>query len=212
MSLIPARFSKDDVAIESEETVFQGFLRMARYQLKHRMFKGGWSQGLSRELYVANEAAAGILYDPVSDSIALIEQFRIGALKSETGPWCLEVVAGIMEPGESADELMLREISEEAGIDSAELIPITTYYSTPGVCAEKIHVYCALCDLSNAGGNFGLESESEDILLHVFKAEDVFANMLNDRTNNAATLIALLWLQLNRPKLLNRTTNRSGGE
>lgn len=196
-TLKTSEFSKADVKVVKKDTLFHGFFRMLRIQVQHRLFGGGWSEDISRELFERGEAAAAVLYDPKHHLIGLVEQFRIGALDSEFGPWCLEVVAGMVEEGESVDDLILREIKEEANIDEAKLIPISSYYSTPGGCSEKIHLYCGLCDLSNAGGVFGLDDENEDIRFQTFEPELVFAHMLNARTNNAATLIGLQWLQLN---------------
>ncbi len=193
-------FGETDYDVVEEETVFQGFFRMVKVKVRHKLFSGGWTNEISREIFCRGDAAAAILYDPKLDKIGLIEQFRIGALDSKLGPWCLEVVAGMIEEGETPEALIRREIKEEAGIDDAELIFITSYYSTPGGCNEKIDLFCALCDLSAAEGVFGLEEENEDIRLHVINADDVFASMLSNRTNNAATLIGLQWLQFNRAR------------
>ncbi|PCK01461.1 MAG: ADP-ribose diphosphatase [Alteromonadaceae bacterium] len=195
------KFSLKDVDIIERDTVFQGFTRLTKLLLRHRLFSGAWGQTIEREVFVRGDACAAILYDPKSDVIGFIEQFRIGTLESEFGPWCLEVVAGMVEEGESPEQVITRELKEEAGIDSAELIHITSYYSTPGACSEKIHLFCAVCDLENREGVFGLEEENEDILLHSYPSEEVFAVMFNSRLNNAATLIGLQWLQLHRSNL-----------
>ena len=166
------------------------------------MFKGGWSGEIEREVFTKTEASAAVLYDPKNDLIALIEQFRAGAVESEYGPWCLEVVAGMLEPGENPEKLIVREIKEEADLVPDKLHKITAYYSTPGACNEKIHLYCAECDLSQSGGVHGLESENEDILLSVFDAQEVLGAMLNSRMNNAATLLSLQWLAMNREQLI----------
>ncbi|MFL0803827.1 MAG: NUDIX domain-containing protein [Agarilytica sp.] len=201
MSLDKAQFSIEDVNVESDEVVFDGFFQMREVGLTHRLFQGGWSAPMKREVFYRGDASAAVLYDPKRDLIGLVEQFRIGAMRSEYSPWCLEVVAGMMEAGETAESLIRRELEEEAGISEAELVHITSYYSTPGGCSEKIHLYCALCDLSEAGGVHGLDHENEDILLQVFPAEEVFAVMLDSRMNNAATLLGLQWLQINRKSL-----------
>lgn len=195
------RFNQADVELVSEEPIFKGFFTLNKQRFRHRRFNGGWSGVFEREMLLKPDAAGAILYDPKNDLIGLIEQFRAGAMESEFGPWCLEVVAGMTEAGEPIIDLMQREIEEEAGLTNATLIPITQYYSTPGASNEKIHLFCALVDLSEAGGIHGLEEEHEDILFTVYPCEEVFAAMLNSRMNNAATLIALLWLQLNRPNL-----------
>ncbi len=201
MPLRKSEFSGHDVELLKEETLFQGFARLVRYGLRHRLFRGGWSLPLERELLVRREACAAILYDPAHDLIGLVEQFRIGALKSEYGPWCLEVVAGLVDPGETPDQVIKREIEEEAGITEVEVAFITSYYTTPGACNEKVHLYSGLCDLRQAGGIFGLDHENEDIRLHIIPADDVFAAMFSSRLNNASTLIGLQWLQANRASL-----------
>ena len=201
MSLKESQFNRQDIEILSEQTVFNGFFKMVKLRLKHRLFGGGWTEEMSREIFKRGNAAAAILYDPEHDLIGLIEQFRSGAIDSEFGPWCLETVAGMTEEGETPEQVIRRELVEEAGIETAELKLISHYYSTPGGCSEKISLYCALCDLSDAEGYFGLADEHEDIRLHVFSAEEVFAVMLNSRANNAATIIGLQWVQLNRELL-----------
>ena len=198
---IESVFTQDDVMVITEKKVWDGFFKMYDIRLQHKLFAGGWSPEISRELFHRGRAAACVLYDPRHDLIGLIDQFRVGALDSEYGPWCLEVVAGMLEEGETPEQLVKRELEEEAGVKSANLIPITSYFSTPGGCSEKIFLFCALCDLSNSGGSHGLDAENEDIYLHVFPADKVFDVMLNSRMNNAATLIGLLWLKLNRENL-----------
>ena len=197
-----AQFQRADVDIISEKTGFDGFFKLAVTRLRHRLFRGGWSAEIEREMFVKTEAAAAVLYDPANDLIGLVEQFRAGALDSEYGPWCLEVVAGMLELGEHPDDLILREIEEEAGLVPSALHKITSYYSTPGACNEKIHLYCAEVDLLAAGGFYGLDSENEDIQFSVYPALDVLAAMLNSRMNNAATLLGLQWLAMNRERLV----------
>lgn len=201
MPLKKPEFGGDAIEILKEETLFQGFARLVRYRLRHRLFRGGWTLPLERELLVRREACAAILYDPEHDLVGLVEQFRVGALQSEYGPWCLEVVAGLVDPGETPDQVIKREIHEEAGITEVEVVLITSYYTTPGACNEKIYLYSGLCNLSEAGGIFGLDHENEDIRLHSIPAEEALAAMFSSRLNNASTLIGLQWLQANRVRL-----------
>lgn len=196
-----ASLGADDVEVVERRNAFRGFFKLDVLKLKHKLFRGGWSGEIEREVFTKTEAAACVLYDPKRDLIGLIEQFRAGALESPYGPWCLEVVAGMIEPGETPEALITREIHEEAGLTPDKLHKITAYYSTPGACNELIHLYCAECDLDGVGGIHGLASENEDILFSVFPADEVFAAMLNSRMNNAATLLALQWLQYHRSSL-----------
>lgn len=201
MPKTPAEFHLQDIDILERETVYQGFFKMEKIQLKHKLFAGGWSPTLSRELFVRGDAVAAVLYDPDRDLIGLVEQFRAGAIDEPDGPWCLEVVAGMFGENETPEEVIYRELMEEANIKPERLIPICRYLSTPGGCNERIHLYCAVGKLDNAEGIFGLDSEGEDIRFRVFAAEQVFDAMLESRMNNAATLIGLQWLQINRASI-----------
>ncbi len=191
-------FTAADADVISRETVYKGFFKVDKLTLRHRYFKGGWSQPVSRELFVRGDAVAAIIYDPCKHLVGLVEQFRVGALRGGENPWCIEVVAGMFEPGETAEDVILRELQEEADFIPQKLIPITRYYSSPGGTDESVYLYCALGDLEGAGGIFGVDHENEDIRFSVFDVEQVFSAMLTGRFNNAATLIALQWLQANR--------------
>lgn len=201
MDLKRSPFDPSAVEVVQRETVFSGFFKLLKLQLRHRLFGGGWSPLIERELFYKSAAAAAVIYDPVNDLIGLVEQFRVGMLDSESGAWSLEGVAGMVEVGESPEALIRRELREEAGIDPVALRYIAGFYATPGSCNEYTHLYCAVCDLSGGGGLFGLEDEGEDIRFNVFPALQVFDAMLQSRANNGATLIGLQWLQLHRQSL-----------
>ena len=194
-------FGRDDVEVIRSEELYKRFFRVEKIFLRHKLFNGGWGKEIGREIFWRGEAVAVVLYDPVRDAIGMIEQFRIGALGEPNGPWCYEVVAGMVEKGEAPEEVAYRELREEADITPYKLEYICNFLSSPGGSDEKLHLYCGLCDLNNAGGIYGLPEEGEDIRLHVFPADEVFAELLKGRFNNAAALICLQWLQLNRERL-----------
>jgi len=197
----PPKFSRNDVEIIRREEMYQRFFRVEKVFLRHKLFNGGWGKEIGREIFLRGEAVAVVLYDPVHDTIGMVEQFRIGALDESAGPWCYEVVAGMLEAGELPEAVARRELIEEANVEPYAMEYICNYLSSPGGSDEKLHLYCGLCDLSNAGGVYGLPEEGEDIRVHVLAADEVFAELLNGRFNNAAALICLQWLQLNRSRL-----------
>lgn len=195
------KFTRADVEIIRREEMYKRFFRVEKVFLRHKLFDGGWGQEIGRELFVRGEAVAVVLYDPVRDLIGMVEQFRVGALDEPNGPWCYEVVAGMLEQGELPEDVARRELMEEANVEPYALEYICNYLSSPGGCNEKLHLYCGLCDLQHAGGVFGLAEEGEDIRVHVFSAEEVFCALFDGAFNNAAALICLQWLQLNRMRL-----------
>ncbi|WP_039916599.1 NUDIX domain-containing protein [Cellvibrio mixtus] len=195
------QFTNTDVEIIRREEMYKRFFRVEKLFLRHKLFNGEWSGEIGRELFVRGEAVAVVLYDPHRDLIGIVEQFRVGALAEPNGPWCYEVVAGMLEEGELPEDVARRELREEANVEPYALEYICNYLSSPGGCDEKLHLYCGLCDLSQAGGVYGLPEEGEDIRVHVFAAHEVFAGLYSGAFNNAAALICLQWLQLNRSRL-----------
>ena len=191
-----AFFGNDDVEVLAVETGYKGFFRINRYRLRHKLFAGGWSANLTRELFERGHAAAMLPYDPVRDQIVLLEQFRVGALGSDNSPWLLEMVAGMIEPGESASEVIVREAEEEAGLVVGRSRFALSYLVSPGGTSERIHVYVGEVDSRKATGLHGLAEEGEDIRLHVVSREQAYRWVEEGRIDNAATVIALQWLQL----------------
>lgn len=195
-------FTNKDVEVLERQTVFQGFFRMIRVRLRYRLFAGGWSGPIERELFERDPCVGVLLYDPKQGLVGLTEQFRIGVLGAEQSPWLYEVVAGMAEPGESLEEVVRREVLEEAGIETGELVPICDYWVSPGGSSERMYLFCALVDLADAGGLFGLDHEGEDIRLHVLPEQQVFEWLDQGVCNNAATTICLMWLRNHRQQFL----------
>jgi ADP-ribose diphosphatase len=189
-------FSPEDVAVEKESLLYKGFYKMLGYQLKHRLFGGGWGKLISRELFWRPQAVGVLVYDPAHDLVAMVEQFRIGALDHPVSPWLLEVVAGLVEPGETLEEVAHRELREEAGLVVSRLIPIHDILLSPGGSNERIALYCGVADLRNKGGIFGLPEEGEDILLHVVSRQQAMQALNAGKCDNAPLTIALQWLAL----------------
>lgn len=125
-------FSQQDVQILRREPGFRGFYQVDVLTLRHRLFAGGWGPELRRELFVRRDAVCVLPYDPWEDAVVLVEQMRVGALDKRASPWMLELVAGLFDEGESAEEVARREAQEEAGLELRELIPITRYFPSPG--------------------------------------------------------------------------------
>ncbi|MDE0786173.1 MAG: NUDIX domain-containing protein [Porticoccaceae bacterium] len=195
------QFSQSDVRIESRETVFQGFFRVSRFTLSHRLFRGGWSRPIKREIFQRVAAVGVLLYDPANQLIGLVEQFRVGALDDNQGPWQYEVVAGMIEQGETPIDVAHREIQEEAGLTVKELIPICEYLVSAGATNEKMHMFCGLADLQDKKGVFGLDTENEDILLHIWSYEEAMQALADGVLNSAAVTISLQWLELRHKNL-----------
>lgn len=189
---------KHDYELLKREVLYQGIFTLARYHVRHRNFEGDWSQTYSREILERKSAAAILPYDPILDRIVLIEQFRAGAIAHPESPWLIEIVAGIFDADETPEELVKREAIEEAGCQILDLFPITNYFVSPGGSTEHIHVFCGRVDASAVGGTYGLANENEDIRAFTLSVDEAYQWFQEGKIANAPTIIALLWLQLNR--------------
>ncbi len=200
------KFDQQDVVLLSKETVFKGFFSLNVYRFKHKLFNGGWSDEVKREVFERGDAVIVLPYDPLTDEVVLIEQIRIPVLGKTKSPWMLELVAGMIEAGETSESVACRELVEEVGVEAKQMSKISTYFSSPGGTSEQCEFFWAEIDASQAHGVHGLDHENEDIHVHVFSREHAF-KLVNDGTiNNASTVIGLQWLELNYKKLLELRT------
>ena len=193
--------ARTDVEIFEKTICFEGFFRLERYRLRHRFFNGDWSPQLVRELFERGHAAAVLPYDPVRDEIILIEQFRVGALSAKDGPWLLEIVAGMIESSETAEQVAKRESVEEAGCIITDLIPLYHYFVSPGGTTERLALFCGRVDATNAGGIHGAVEENEDIKVHVIPLNSALTLLTTGKINSASAIIALQWVILNREQV-----------
>ncbi|WP_082880402.1 NUDIX domain-containing protein, partial [Oleiphilus sp. HI0128] len=146
-------------------------------------------------------ATCVIPYDPMEDKVVLLEQFRPGAILEDQSPWLLELVAGMNDEGEHPENVARREAQEEARLELGELEKICEYLVSPGGTTEKVYLYCAKVSVQGVGGVFGLAEEDEDIKVHCLDFEAAYKLVENGTINNAAAIMGLQWLALNRERL-----------
>lgn len=200
-----AGYGKSDFAVLKDEVLADSFYQLREVTVRHKTFAGD-EITIKRDLFKRPSAVGVLLYDVVLDAVVLVEQFRIGALSEPQGPWMLEIVAGIVEPGEEIEEVAARECYEESGLQVQSLEHLYTFSPSPGGSEENVDLFCALVDSSNAGGVHGLAAEGEDIKVHVFDAQDALNMLSTGQINNSFAIIALQWLALNRQRLQQRSS------
>jgi ADP-ribose pyrophosphatase len=194
----------ETVELVGHEVVFQGFFKVGRYFFRHGRFQGGQSAVLRREVFERGHAAAVLPYDPQRDEVVLIRQFRPGAYVAGRHAWTWEVVAGILKPGESPEDLGRREAVEEANLEIGEMIAMHDVVISPGACSETCAIFLGRVDTAKAGGVFGLESEGENILVKVMPYAEARAMLDRDEIGNAIGVLALQWLALHRDEVRQR--------
>lgn len=202
-------FEQSDVEIVDDELAFNGFFKLRRLKLKHKLFQGGDSLVFERELCVRGDAVGVLLFDPVLNKFAMVEQIRIGVLGRKQSPWLLELVAGMLDKeGEDKQEVAIRETQEEAGLSIDVLEPMLEYFCSPGGSTEFFSLFCGKVDLCNVqGGVFGVDNENENIKLHILDVDEVLALLASGTINNAMTVIALQWFIIHQEQLRQQWLN-----
>lgn len=125
---------------------------MELYRFRHRLFNGEMSGEIKREIFERGHAAVLLPYDPVRDEVVLVEQVRIAAYDTSETPWLLEMVAGMIEEGESVEDVARREAGrgghggwpDEAGV---ELL------ASPGGTTERSSIMVGEVDATTAEGS-----------------------------------------------------------
>ncbi len=191
------QFTAKDIEMFSQKTLYQGFFRVDEYRFKHKLFRGGWSEVITREVFERGHAVVVLPYDPLQDKVILIEQIRIPVANVTKQPWLMELVAGMIDKEESSEQVAVRELKEEAGLTALKLEYINNYFSSPGGSSERFDFFWAQVNADEASGIHGLSDEGEDIKVHVISREEAYQAVCDGRINNASTVIGLQWLQLN---------------
>ncbi|MBK5932849.1 nudix-type nucleoside diphosphatase (YffH/AdpP family) [Rhodovulum imhoffii] len=192
-----------DVEILARRFAYENFYAVEEYDLRHRRFDGAMSAPINRAAFVTADVATVLPYDRVRDRVLLIEQFRIGPVARGDGQaWSLEVIAGLVDAGETPHDAARREAREEAGLEVGRLHRIHGYYPSPGANAEYMYSFLAEADLpESAAGLGGVLSEGEDIRAHVLPFDAIAPLMDSGEIENAPLVISLMWLARHRERL-----------
>lgn len=193
-----------DVRVQGDTEVFSGHYSVRRLSLRHRLFAGGWSEVLNREVFERGDAVGVLPWDPRSDELIMLEQFRVGAMRGSNSPWMLELVAGVVEPGETDHDVARREAVEEAALEIREMEPVASFFPSPGACTEQVRLFIGKTTRPALAGIHGCSEEGEDIKVHVLPRQHVLDLLAAGQITNGHTLIALQWLQIHGAELRER--------
>lgn len=122
-------------------------------------------------------------------AILLVRQYRYPTQRS-----LLEIPAGKLEKDENPYVCGLRELEEETGYRCQELRSITSFYSTPGFCSEKIYLYEAVAPYKAEHPRSMDEDECISIEWHALK--DAYHMVMEGQIQDAKTMIAIQYAML----------------
>ncbi len=178
--------------IVDKTVLYRGFFELDAYTVEHETVAGGW-QRITREHLERGDAVAVLLYDPQYDEVLLLQQFRIGPAVRGEDPWLTEIVAGIVDAGESLETAAIRECEEEAGFRPRRLLPLGHYYATPGGSSERLFLFLGEVDKDRpTGSGGGQQDEQEDIRLCWVPREQAMGMLQQGRINSGAPMMAIL--------------------
>ena len=198
--------TRDDVEIIEKKKLYHGHLTVDEFILHHKLFNGGTTKPISREVVKRANAVGVLPYDPIRDEIVVIRQFRAGVMVAQHYPWLIESVAGLVEENETAEEVARRECIEEAGCEIIELHHICDFFSSPGMLSECVTMYCGITDTTNAGGIHGLENEDEDIEATVISWSQLVNDIEAKKCLDPKIMLGVMWLTPRRDALRKRFT------
>jgi len=182
------------VNLQERRHVFVDVFDIEEAVLQYELYDGSMSEPVRRLSLERGDSAAAILFDRARGSVILVEQFRYPAW-SKGGGWLIETIAGVVDPGESPELAVLREIEEESGYRVDAVTHVSTFFLSPGGSSERVFLYCALVDSSqrvDSGG--GLDSENEDIRVLEIPTAELRHRLARGDFADAKTLIGLQWL------------------
>ena len=196
-------FTAGDVEVTTRQQPYCRYFAVEEITLSHKRFDGSMSPPVDRAVFLAADAVTILPYDPLTDQVLLVEQFRPATyIRDDQYPWVLEPVAGRCDADEPVEETARREVMEEAGLQVQSLEKIGSYYSTPGCVTEYIFSFVGIVDLANAQAQtHGLASEGENILTHILPFEQAMEMFETGEVDCGPLLVSLLWLQSNRTRL-----------
>ena len=180
--------------IFSSEIIFHEFLKVEKTWVRWEKFEGGMSNAAARYVVRRGDSVGVVPVCRESGRIILIKQFRYPAVRGEDDGYLWEIPAGMVDGNESTVQTATRELFEEIGLSAKNVEPLISFFLSPGLLDEKIHLFYAhleKCDtLRDVGGN---PEEQENLLIKGFKPEELVSMIKQGQIVDAKTISAILY-------------------
>lgn len=186
-------------AVSEPATLARGFLDYLRYQVSLTL-DGDTSARQTRDIVRAGRVAAVLPIDLARGHIVLMRQFRLAAHLATGRGQLIEIVAGRVDDGESAEAAGRRECLEEIGLAPARMVELFSVLSTPGLTDEYVTFFLAEVDTSDVPARGGRDA-TEDVRPFVVEIDDALAALEAGTMANALLVSALQWLAIHRGEL-----------
>ncbi len=179
--------------ILGKKTEYEQWFTVEKATLRVETFAGnGNTMDVQRYEFKRPHVVAALVHLRDTQEIALVKQFRYSS-REQTDGWILEVVAGLIEAGENAEQACVREVIEESGYRPERMVKLMSFYTSPGFSNQLTHLYVAqtLSTMKVEGAGGGLAAEGEDIETLLFSLDEAKALLSENKLVDAVTILAL---------------------
>jgi ADP-ribose pyrophosphatase len=196
------------VEVRRQTRLFDDFFKIDELIVKHQRYDGSVSGEERRLVFERGDAIAVLLFDEEARAAVLIEQFRAPTLiarrrddPASMDGWIVELVAGMIDQGETAEQAAVREVFEETGYRITNPRPIGQFFSSPGGSDERFLLYFARVKEAQRDGKGGGIAGEEDIRVFHLGVDDLFRELARGTVEDPKLAIAAYWLKDNIDRL-----------
>lgn len=184
------------VLIERKRYLLDDFFKIEEAYLRFEQFNGEMSPLVRRLTLERGNSVAVLVFNRSTEKLILISQFRYPTYQNNHG-WTIEVIAGMVDPGETPEESARRELQEEIGANIERFEHISTFYPSPGGSSEQIYLYYS--EVSGEQAKYkktgGLLATGEDIKAIELSLTEALAKIKTGEIMDAKTIIGIYWLE-----------------
>jgi nudix-type nucleoside diphosphatase (YffH/AdpP family) len=196
------------VDIRAQKRLLDDFFKVDELIVSHERYDGSMSGDERRLVFARGDAVAVLLFDADARSVVLVEQFRAPTLIAHrrddctsADGWIVELVAGMIDKDETAEQAAVREVFEETGYRIGNPRLIGKFFSSPGGSDERFFLYFARVEEGQRQGNGGGIVGEEDIKVFHLRVDDLFAKLTQGAICDPKLAIAGYWLKDNIDRL-----------
>ena len=184
------------VFIEEKKYVLDDFFKVEEAHLRFEQFNGEMSPLIRRFTFERGDSAAVLVFNLDTQKIIFTNQFRYPTYDNGHG-WITEIIAGMVDPGESPEESARRELQEESGLNISAIEHICTFYTSPGGSSEQIFLYYAEVsgEFARYSKTGGLLNHGEDIISFEFSLDEALDKIKTGEIRDAKTIAGIYWLE-----------------
>jgi ADP-ribose pyrophosphatase len=187
--------------ISRQTRLFDDFFKIDEVVVSHERQNGTMSPGERKLVFERGDSVAIILLDVDTKAVVLVDQFKVPTLlgrrrddKTTTDGWIAEAIAGMIDPGETAEEAIVRETREETGYRISHPKLIGKFFPSAGGSSERVFLYFAsVRDSDRIGKGGGIEGE--DVTIVTIPAPDLFDRLDKGLIEDSKLALGAYWLK-----------------